>query len=211
MNRSMQANFFWEKFSPITFLSGAAILIMASDRLAHAIVVTLAMMWVHCLTVLVAHAGAKLFPGQLRTVLIAFLASFNACLFLFLLWLISPLCALQTFFVISLIPMLCMVSVVVKKLDTYTLGHAVSAACTESLFLGLLVVIFAIIREPFGFLSLSLPGGPQGIVLLFSIHTESFLPIRLVASASGALLLLGYCLGLYRFLKAGYELQEDKQ
>ena len=59
---------------------------------------------------------------------------------------------------------------------------------------------FALIREPLGFLSLSLPGGAHGSVLLFSFNMKSFLPIQLIASSGGALLLLGYFWGLYKFM-----------
>ncbi len=61
---------------------------------------------------------------------------------------------------------------------------------------------FALIREPLGFLSLSLPGGAQGIILLFSFEKEAFLPIHVIASSSGALLLLGYGIGLYRYFRS---------
>jgi hypothetical protein len=45
---------------------------------------------------------------------------------------------------------------------------------------------------------------------LFSFSTESFLPIHVIASSCGALLLLGYLLGLYRYLKIKYTPREDK-
>jgi Na+-transporting NADH:ubiquinone oxidoreductase subunit NqrD len=72
---------------------------------------------------------------------------------------------------------------------------------SESLTYGALIVIIALIREPLGFSSLSLPGGAQGIIMLFSFSGQLFLPIRIIASSSGALLLLGYIIGLYRHLK----------
>ena len=189
----------WRNISVLTYISGAALLIMASGRLAHAIVTAGALLWVYSLTSLISHAGAKAFPWRLRSILIAFIASFNAGLYLLLLWFISPLCAMETFFIIALIPVICMVSGIFKRLETLSLNDAVSESCFEALSLGILLVIFALIREPFGFLSLSLPGGSQGMVFMFSFDTESFLPIRVIASSSGAFLLLGYGLGIYRY------------
>jgi len=196
--------------SAVVCLSWTALLIMASDRLAHAITVTGALVWVCCLSSFTAHASVRILPQRGRAVLLAFLTSFFAGLYLLLLWMLSPLCAIESFFVISLIPVFCMVSEIFKQLGTLMPEDALVASCSEALILGGLIIIFALIREPFGFLSLSLPGGAQGIILLFSFKTESFLPIRLIASSAGALLLLGYFLGLYRYFGAKYGLQEGK-
>ena len=210
MNRSMQYHIFHSNTTSLACLSGAALLIMASDRLAHAITVVGALIWVYCLSSLTAYIGAKVFPRRGRTILLAFLTSFFAGTYLLLLWLLSPLCALETFFVISLIPMFCMVSGIFRQLETQELDDVLHAFFSEALILGTLIVIFALIREPIGYLSLSLPGGAKGIILLFSFSTESFLPIRLITCSSGALLLLGYLFGLYRYFKAKYAPQEDK-
>jgi Na+-translocating ferredoxin:NAD+ oxidoreductase RnfE subunit len=183
---------------------------MASDRLAHAVTVTVALVWVYCLSVLTAHSGVRFFPRRGRTAVLIFLASFFAGSFLLLLWLFSPLCALETFFVISLIPMFCIFSDIFGRLETFSLKDALSSAAFESLIMGALIVIFALIREPLGYASLSLPGGARGIILLFSFDTESFFPVHLIAIPSGALLLLGYFLGLYRYFKIKNEPQEGK-
>jgi len=190
-------------------LSGAALLIMSSDRLAHAITIVGALIWVYCLSSLTAYLCARIFPRQGRTMLLAFLTSFFAGLYLLLLWILSPLCALETFFVISIIPMFCMVSGIFKQLETQNLDDNFHAFFSEVLILGALIIIFALIREPLGYLSLSLPGGARGIIFLFSFSTESFLPIRLITCSSGALLLLGYFFGLYRYFKAKYMPQEE--
>jgi hypothetical protein len=182
-------------------LSGAALLIMASDRLAHAIAVVFALVWVYVLSALTAHSGARFFPRRGRMSVLIFLASFFAACYLLLLWLFSPLCALETFFVVSLIPMFCVFSGIFSRLETFSLKDALTSAVSESLILGALIVIFALIREPLGYSSLSLPGGAKGIVLLFSFDTESFLPLHLIAIPCGALLLLGYFLGLYRHFR----------
>jgi len=210
MNNPVQYRIFHSDAAPLTCLSGAALLIMASDRLAHAIIATGALVWVYCLSSLAAHSGAKTFPRWGRTVLLVFLTSFFAGTYLLLLWILSPLCALESFFIVSLIPVFCMVSGVFKQLGTLLTEDAFAASCSEALIFGALIVIFALIREPFGFLSLSLPGGAQGMILLFSFKTESFLPIRLIASSAGALILLGYFLGLYRYFRVKYGLREDQ-
>jgi len=208
MNKPVQ-NIFHNDAPLLTCLSGAALLIIASDRLAHAIAVSGALIWVYSLSSLAAYAGARFLPQRGRTLLLAFLTSFFAGVYLLLLWILSPLCALEIFFVISLIPMFCMVSGILKQLETQSIDDILFSFLSEAMILGALIIIFALIREPLGYLSLSLPGGARGMILLFSFSTESFLPIHVIASSCGALLLLGYLLGLYRYLKTKYTPQED--
>ncbi|MCL2270478.1 MAG: hypothetical protein FWC24_03940 [Treponema sp.] len=202
MNRSLHYYIFHSNAVLSACLSGVALLIMASDRLAHAITVVGALVWIYCLSALAAHAGARFFPRRGRIALLAFLTSFIAGVYLLLLWILSPLCAMESFFVISIIPVFYMLSDIFRQLQKMSIKETVVASFTEALILGALIVAIALIREPLGFLSLSLPGGSRGIVLLFSFSTESFLPVHLLASSCGALLLLGYFLGLYRHLKS---------
>jgi len=115
------------------------------------------------------------------------------------------------FFIISLVPLFCIGSGVYRKLEEKNLGTVLGTSFTEALAIGILIIIFAVIREPFGFLSLSLPGGSQGIILLFSFETEKLKPVRLIAGSSGALLLLGYILGFYYYLKAKNQPGEENR
>ena len=210
MNKPLHYRIFHGNTVPLISLSGAALLIMVSDRLAHAIVVTGALVWVYCLSSIAAYFGVRFFPRRGRTILLVFLTSFIAGLYLLLLWILSPLCAMEVFLVISIIPLFSMGSGIFRQMETFSIETVVSHSFSEAMILGALLVLFALIREPLGYLSLSLPGGSQGIVLLFSFSTESFLPIHLITSSCGALLLLGYFLGLYRYLKAQYTPQEGK-
>ena len=201
MIRPVQRHSFWRNASPLTCLCGGGLIIMASDRLAHAITTAGALIWVYLLSMLAVHAGLRIFPRWGRSALLVVLTSFIASIYVLLLWIISPLCILEMFFIISLVPVICMASGIFDRLETQYLYDKLFISFSEAVLLGLLIVIFAIIREPFGYLSLSLPGGTQGIVLLFSFEEESFQPIRLIASSCGALLLSGYFLGLYRYFK----------
>jgi NADH:ubiquinone oxidoreductase subunit 4 (subunit M) len=153
---------------------------------------------VYGLTSLVVYAAAKLFPRQGRAQLFPFLASFMAAVYLFILWALSPLCALEVFFAVSLVPVFYILGMSGRS-DAFSAADSFFSSFSEALSLGVLILAFALIREPLGFASLSLPGGAQGGVMLFSFNTESFLPIQLIASSSGALLLLGYFWGLYKF------------
>ena len=192
-----------KKISPASVLPGCCLLIMASGRLSHAITAAGALVWVYGLTTLVIYAAAKFFPRHGRTILISFLASFMAAVYLFILWLLSPLCALESFFAVSLVPVFYMASGVSKRINApsgafYNAEDSFFSSFFEALSLGVLLLGFAIIREPLSYVSLSLPGGPQGSVTLFSFRLESFLPVQLIGSSAGALLLLGYFWALYK-------------
>jgi len=190
--------------SPAAVIPGGCLLVIASGKLAHAVAVLGALAWVYGLTSLVIYAAARILPRQGRTWLFSFLASFMAGVYLFALWLFSPLCALEVFFAVSLVPVF-----YIGVSGRFDAPGALSAADSffssffESVSLGVLILAVALIREPLGFVSLSLPGGAQGSVMLFSFRIESFLPVRLIASSGGALLLLGYFWCLYRFMNKG--------
>ena len=193
-----------KKISPVAFLPGGCLLIIASGKLAHAVTVVGALAWVYGFTSLVIYTAAKIFPQRGRTWLFFFLASFMAGCYLFALWLFSPFCAIEIFFAVSLVPVFYMVSGVSGRPDV--LNGALRAADSffssffEAFSLGVLLLAVALIREPLGFVSLSLPGGAQGSVMLFSFNVDLLLPVQLIASSGGVLLLLGYFWGLYNFM-----------
>ena len=198
----------FKKISPVAALPGCGLLIIASERLSHAITVVGALAWVYGLTTLVIYAAAKIFPRHGRTALISFLASFMAGFYLFILWFLSPLCALESFFAVSLVPVFYMTSGAAKRFDV---SSAVDSFFFEAVSLGVLLLAFALIREPLGFVSLSLPGGTQGSVMLFSFNVEFLLPLQLIASSGGALLLLGYFWGIYKFMNKEQEGDKNAQ
>jgi hypothetical protein len=197
--------------SPVAALPGCGLLIIASGRLSHAIVVVGALAWVYGLTTFVIYAAAMFFPRHGRTILISFLASFMACFYLLLLWLLSPLCALESFFAVSLVPIFYMAMGVSKRFDSYNAADSFFSSSFEALSLSVMLLSFALIREPLGFLSLSLPGGVQGSVMLFSFNAESFLPVQMIASSGGALLLLGYFWGIYKYMNKEQEGDKNAQ
>jgi hypothetical protein len=197
-----QPHIFWGRTAPLAALCGGGILIMACSRLAYALVTAAALLWVYNLSVLIFQAAARFFPLRGKLSCQTFLASFTGSLFLLLLWILSPLTALEVFFIVSLVPLFCISSGIFSRLESLDIVEAVSRSFGESAVWGALIILFSLVREPLGFLSLSLPGGPQGMLLIFSFEKESFLPARIIAGSSGALLLLGFGLGLYRYFRS---------
>jgi hypothetical protein len=198
-----------KKISPEGALPGCGLLIIASGKLSHAITAAGALLWVYGLTTLVIYAAAKIFPRQGRTTLISFLASFMAAVYLFAQWFLSPLCALESFFAVSLVPIFYMASGAPKHFNAVSAEDSFFSSFFKALSLGVLLMAFAIIREPLSYMSLSLPGGVQGSVILFSFSAGSFLPVQLIASSGGTLLLLGYFLAIYKYMNKTKEGDEN--
>jgi hypothetical protein len=182
---------------------------MATSRLAYAIAVTGALLWVYGLSVLAAHPGARFIPARGRPFILIVLASFTGAFYLLLLWFICPLTALEVFFLVSLVPLFCADSGIFKRIESLDLIDAVARALSEAGVVGALLLIASLIREPLGFGCLSLPGGSRGITLLV-VFGGGFTPIRLVVGSAGALLLLGYGVGLYRHFRTIHAPREDE-
>jgi hypothetical protein len=175
---------------------------MASARLAYALLAAGTLLWVYGFSALAVHPGALIFPQRGRNLILVFLSSFIGSVYLLLLWFLSPLMGMEVFFFISLVPLFCVGSGLFDRVRSMDIGDSVSRALSEAAVSGLLVILLSVVREPLGFFSLSLPGGAQGIVFLFSFQGGSFLPVRIIASSAGALLLLGYGTGLYHWLRS---------
>jgi hypothetical protein len=184
---------------------------MASGRLAFALVCAGALLWVYCLSSLAAVPARKILPRQGKSLVLVFLASFAGSLYLLALWFANPILAMENFFIISLVPLMCAGSGIFERIDSMNLQEALLRSLGEALVLGGLIITFSLIREPLAYLSLSLPGGSLGIVKLFSAGTKNFLPIRFVTASAGALLLLGYGIGIYRYFRGQYGPPGDRE
>jgi hypothetical protein len=186
---------FWEG-SPLSVFSGGALVIMASCRLAFALTTLGALIWVYVLSVLAACPVSSFFPQRGKYFTFLFLSTFTGGLYILLLWLLSPLLGMHIFFITALVPLVFSGSGILERMDTGDALEVAVRAFSEASTLGILIVAFSLIREPLGYLSLSLPGGVEGLVKIFSFDSGNFLPVRIVSSSAGALILLGYGVGI---------------
>jgi hypothetical protein len=189
--------------SPFVTLAGFGLLIMASSRLAFALTTLGALVWVYGLSIPLAFITQTFFPQKGKTIALLFLASFIAGIFLFLLFLASPLFAMQTQYLIILTPVVCVGSHLPKSFHKMLHKEVCIRALFEAFGLGLLIVAFAFIREPLGCMTLSLPGGTWGIIEL-GYDWDFIVPIRVVSSSAGALILLGYGTALFQSIRKNY-------
>ncbi|MDR2632685.1 MAG: hypothetical protein LBC51_03565 [Treponema sp.] len=203
MNKRFQTYILGNSCAPLSTLAGGGLLIIASSRVAFALVACAALLWVYGFTVLSAFVAKPILPKRGIRVILLFLSSLIGSLFLLVLWLMSPLLALGSAFIILLCPVYCMGSELFTHLDSQTLEEALLKTLLDAALLGLLIIAFALIREPLGFMSLSVPvrEGPGMLELFKEKDSTSLFPIRLLSSAGGGLLLLGYGVALFRQLR----------
>jgi len=203
---------FWGSLSPLGGLSGAGIVIMASGRLAWAVTVSGALLWVYILSVLASvflssAACRKIFPIGGRSSVFTFISSFFGCLYLLLFWILCPFAAMEVIFPLMLVPLFCAGSGIFRSIlsagenTSLDIIETVSKAASEAAILSLLVIIISLIREPLAYCTLTLPGTYRGIVTLISFKEGFLFPVHIFTGSAGALLLLGYITGLYNYLK----------
>jgi hypothetical protein len=201
---------FWGSLSPLAGLGGGGLLVMGSVRLAYALIAAGALFWVYGFSVLVVSSAKRILPDRGRTALLTTLSAFLGGVYLLLWWFICPVAAMEVFFLVSLVPLICAGSGIFSRVESLDIPDALARALSEAAVLGGLLTLLSLIREPLGFGSLSLPGGAQGMVPLFALKGESVTTVRVVAGSAGALLLLGYGAALYRYFRKIHAPREDE-
>jgi hypothetical protein len=203
--------FFWGPHAPLSTLMSAGLMIIATSRLAFAISAAGALVWVYVLTALVLVFAKPILPKRGIPALEIFLPSFWGSLFMLILRCANPYLGMETGFLLLLCPLSCIGSGISRRVEGLARRDSILKALLEALVLGGVLLALALIREPLGFGSLTLPGGPQGLLFLFAPGSQDFVadfPARIIAGASGGLLLLGYALTLFRRFKRRF-VQED--
>jgi hypothetical protein len=197
----LQDHLFWGRHAPLSSLTGIALLILSSSRTAYALVTLGALVWHHTLFILILNAAKPIFPRKGREITEFCLSAMVNTIYLLFIYLLNPLLALEVYLYCLLVPVHAYSSQLVSRLEGKNAEDAILRAVTEASSTGILIIALALIREPLGYGSLSLPGGSQGIVRLFVSRESPYYPIRLIVSSAGALLLLGYGVALFNRLK----------
>jgi hypothetical protein len=198
INPYMRSHPFWGLGAPLSTLINAGLILMTSVRIAYAVLILGGLLWVYGLMVLILVSCKKYFPRRGQEILFVFLASFLGSMYLMLIYLINPPLAMEISFLVVLIPPSCIACGICERIKGMEFEEALGRALTESLILGGLIIVFALIREPWGFGSFSFPGGQRGIIELFRFGDARFFPVQVISTSTGGLLLLGYALALFR-------------
>ncbi|MDR2313217.1 MAG: hypothetical protein LBE02_01625 [Spirochaetaceae bacterium] len=200
MNSQAQSHLFWGINSPLTTLTGSGLLIIASGRISFALVCGMALIWVYVFSLCAAKLGKLPPPGRAPALL--FLSALGACIFFVVLWILNPILALESSFFIFLSPVVFTASRLCERVWDFDMAEGLSQAVTEALILGILILGLSLIREPLGFGSVSVPG-------LDSIRFIQEEPLRILQASSGALIILGYGIAVYRYFRNRYTNSED--
>lgn len=202
MNRRFESHLFWGSHSPLSALTGAGLIIMASTRFAFALICAGALIWVYGLSALIFSGAKRIMPSKGRMVILLFLSAFLCGIFMLLVGLLDPLLILGTNLFLVLIPVCCLGSGLFQASESEYSRDVFSRALLEAVVMANIILALALIREPLGMGTLSFPGGVQGIVELFnSEEGHTFVLARILSASSGGLLLLGYVTALYRYLR----------
>jgi Na+-transporting NADH:ubiquinone oxidoreductase subunit NqrD len=201
-NLNLQNHLFWGSRSPLATLIGVGLLIMASSRTAFALITLGALIWVYALTGLIFRLAGPVLPEKGRNLVLVSLSAFLGGVYHLIFSLINPLLAMETSLFIILTPVCCIAAALLPQVKTLSPKDALIRAVSEALTLGLLILAFALVREPLGFGSLSFPGGMRGTVELLGNGENSLFPIQILGGSAGALLFFGYGLAMYRREKA---------
>jgi hypothetical protein len=198
---NLQDHPFWGRHALLTTLTGAALLILASGRTAHALLILGALLWHHTLLILTLNAAKSIFPQKGKDIVVFFLSGVLNSSYLLFLFLLNPLLALEIYLYCLLVPVHAYASRLANRFENMETEDALFRTVSEAMSAGILIIALALIREPLGFGSLSLPGGSGGIVRLFVSGESALFPIQIFACSSGAFILLGYGVSLFNRLR----------
>jgi hypothetical protein len=200
-NDKLRDHPFWGRHAPFADLTGAALLILASGRTAYALLILGALLWHHTLLILILNVTKPIFPRKGKDIAVFFLSGILGSGYLLFFFLLNPLLALEIYLYCLLVPVHGYTSRIASRLENMEIEDALFRALSEAASTGILIIAVALIREPLGFGSLSLPGGSGGIVRFFTSEKSAYFPMWIFATSSGALILLGYGIILFNRLK----------
>jgi hypothetical protein len=199
--KAYQNHLFWGVHAPLSSLTNTVFLIIASGRTAFALIALGSLLWVYGMTIIGVCLGKPIFPKKGKPILYVFLSALFGSFYLLILFFLNPLLAMECTLFIILSPVSCIASEIISRVESMDSEDALARALLEALVQGALILALALIREPLGLGSLSIPGGTFGIIELFNVTTGGLVPLRIISSSTGAFLLLGYGTALFRFYR----------
>ena len=239
MNGRLQSHIFWGKYAPLSTLTGAFFLVVASTRFALAIFCAGALLWDYGFTALIFYSGRRYMPKKGRFIILLFLSSLVLSIYILIMSFLNPLLLAGAWFILVLIPPSCAGSGLFNvpgipaevpgpdrspagqkgqamrgsSLDAQDTAELIPRVWQEAACLALLVIAISLIREPLGMGTLSFPGGAWGIMelLRFGEDGEGFFPVKLLSVSAGGLLLLGFGVAVFRYVRTQQSLEEDDQ
>jgi hypothetical protein len=132
------------------------------------------------------------------------------CIFYLLVDIFNPFLASETLLLLTLPPILCYSSNICGRTASDTLDEALYKAIYEALLIGIFTIVLSFLREPLGYGALSVPGSDYAVYELFNLDSIYPLPIQIISSSAGALLILGYIFIVFRMITRRPEKNQEQ-
>jgi hypothetical protein len=200
LSERQEPSSFWTDAGPLYSLSAAILLIVPTSRTAYAVLMFLCLLIVNPIAVLSIRlargrvSGPYFFMAQVVAVS-AFASCFSAAAGI--LW---PLTVFDMRLYLGAVPVFFLSSRIYERSAAASSFGAFISAAEEAFIVGALGLAVSLIREPFGFGSLSLPAA-DGLMLLFASDAASAVAARSLSAAAGGFWVLGYGLALYKKIR----------
>ncbi|MDR0383422.1 MAG: hypothetical protein LBH50_05490 [Spirochaetaceae bacterium] len=187
-------------YPPVSSMSGIALFIIAGSRFSYAIVAVCSLFWVFLLGTFANAMLRGVSSKTGRKLLNVMFASSAGSLYYLFLYLLNPLLAMETVLICALSPVFFMASGLSAAPENPHEEETIKKAARYPLSLGIVTLVFSLLREPLGFATLSVPGGKRGIIELFNSAGQYPYAVQLVSSSTGALFLLAYLMVALRYM-----------
>ncbi|MDR2491143.1 MAG: hypothetical protein LBD20_07055 [Spirochaetaceae bacterium] len=183
---------------PYIPLSAVTLIVLATGRLSAALIGIAALFWTFTFSLCICRCLKKLLPESGKRFIVIMVSSLIASFFYLILYGINPVMAIESSLHIAVTPFI-YCSYRFEKQDGGTeLSEIVLPPLSAVFSISVLMFAFALIREPLGYASLSLPGGKAGIIELFNRGGGFPYAVEFIARSAGVLLILGYVLAAFR-------------
>jgi hypothetical protein len=194
----------WGSHSPLMSLTGAALIAAASGRFSHSIVVFLFLAGIYTITLSIIHLGKPIIPERYRTALIIMIVTFISSLFYLMINLINPVSALELYLIIFLIPITFLSSELNKNSENQSPNEEIIFGIKQALILGGIIILIALVREPLGYGTLSIPFIGKTINLLPDSIKE-LVVLQIFAAPLGAFILTACLIALIRLFSGNHD------
>jgi Na+-translocating ferredoxin:NAD+ oxidoreductase RnfE subunit len=189
----------WGSHSPLMSLTGISLIITASSRLSCSIIVFFLLEAIYTITLCIIHGGKSIIPAKYKTAITIMIVTFISSLFYFFIDLIHPVSALELYFIVFLIPLTFLSSHLEKTASNFSASEEIIFGAKQASILGGIIIAIALIREPLGYGTLSLPFSNKMMYLLpESIQEQAVLQV--FSAPLGGFLITACLIALVRFV-----------
>lgn len=197
MKTPTEIPFMWSKSSPLASLSGLVLLIGATSRLSYALAVSASVLFVYAFAPLLVRLLSPLIPTAHRSWIRVVTVSTVAAIFCRFAGIAWPVLIHELSPYLGMVALSLLSSELMDRTEDENAVRTLQIAVSEAFMLCALALSLSVVREAFGFGTLSVPSA-EGISILFSQEQASALALRSVSAASGGFIILAYVIAAYR-------------